>query len=212
MHVEARMTPEPVVCRPEDSLDTAASRMRDGDCGCLPVVDADGRVVGMVTDRDICMTALTTAATLAEVRVARAMTRHVATTRPLDSLEDAEYTMRQHQVRRLPVVDDRARVIGMLSCHDLLRSVAENGDHGRDGSHTAPHEHAATHLVGTLVAIGRSRLRGAARPAGPGGNEPSSAPRFARVVAEPKRLAPNTVVPAPASDVSPCHAEPPPRP
>ncbi len=155
MHVEARMTREVAACHAEHSLAAAASRMRDHDCGCLPVVDGAGHVVGMITDRDICMAALATGAALSTLRVAEAMTGAVVTTRPLDSLEDAERTMRQHRVRRLPVVDDQARLNGILSCNDLFRGAAANGDGNGHRPGTAAHE--AIHLVGTLAAIGEAR-------------------------------------------------------
>jgi CBS domain-containing protein len=212
MHVEARMTKDPIVCGAEDSLGTAASRMRDGDCGCLPVVDASGHVVGMLTDRDICMATLATGAALSEVRVADAMTPRAATTRPLDSLEDAERTMRQHRVRRLPVVDDQARVIGLLSCHDLFRHAAANSD-GRHGLRSPAHE--AMHLVATMVAIGRSNgPRGAAQLASARAHATSSgsAPILARLAHADHRLAAHAPVPPLLLDsASTFHLRPQPR-
>ena len=60
MHVESLMTRTGVTSGAEDSLASAARRMWDRDCGCLPVVDTHHRVVGMITDRDVCMAAYTT--------------------------------------------------------------------------------------------------------------------------------------------------------
>jgi CBS-domain-containing membrane protein len=150
------MTRTVVTCDAEDTLAAAARRMWDGDCGCLPVVDAHCHVVGMVTDRDVCMAAYTTGKPLSELRVAAVMARSVASTRPDDSLQDAERTMRQHAVRRLPVLDERARVIGILSCNDLFRD-AEDRDDRNDSDDDGMAAHDAVHLVRTMAAIGRRR-------------------------------------------------------
>jgi CBS-domain-containing membrane protein len=150
------MTRAVITCDAEDTLAAAARRMWDRDCGCLPVVDAHGHVVGMITDRDVCMAAYTTGKPLSELRVAAVMARSVATARPDDSLQDAERTMRQHAVRRLPVLDEGARVIGILSCNDLFRD-AEDRDDRTDSDDDAMAAHDAVHLVRTMAAIGRRR-------------------------------------------------------
>jgi CBS domain-containing protein len=157
MHVDERMTKNLSTCRPEDTLAVAARQMWDSDCGCLPVVDEHGHLRGMVTDRDVCMAAMTTGRPLSELRVALAMAVDVATAMAADSLHDAELTMRRRGVRRLPVVDDQHRVIGVLSCNDLVRCVDDGSGHG-------PSERDAAHLVRTLANIGRSRRAQATEP------------------------------------------------
>jgi CBS domain-containing protein len=124
MHVENVMTRAVKTCGRDDSLDVAARIMWEHDCGCAPVVDADGRVVGMLTDRDMCMAAYTCGATLASLRVGGAMAATVYCCRPKDSLATAEQMMRAHRIRRLPVTADDGRLVGILSLSDLARETA----------------------------------------------------------------------------------------
>jgi CBS domain-containing protein len=129
MHVENVMKRDVKTCRREDFLDAAARTMWEHDCGCVPVVDDEGHVVGMLTDRDICMAAYTRGATLASLRVDGAMATTVYCCGPKDSLATAERTMRTNQIRRLPVTATDGRLVGILSLNDLAREAA-NG-HGR---------------------------------------------------------------------------------
>ena len=77
MNVEQLMTRNVKVCTAEETLETAAHRMWEHDIGCLPVRSGDGRVIGMLTDRDICMAAHTERKTLSEIPVASAMSLEV---------------------------------------------------------------------------------------------------------------------------------------
>nr|MDJ0867006.1 CBS domain-containing protein [Myxococcota bacterium] len=113
-------------CTPDDSLREAARSMWEGDCGCVPVIalDGSGRVVGMITDRDVCMAAYTGGGRLAETPVREAMATRVYTCRAEDRVSVAEERMRSAQVRRLPVVDEAGRLQGMLSLADLAEAAA----------------------------------------------------------------------------------------
>jgi CBS domain-containing protein len=115
------MCREPRTCLPSDSLNVAAQQMWECDCGALPVVDHDGRAVGMLTDRDICMSAYTSGRALADIAVSSAMSNHVFTCRPGDSLRQLMSSMATHQVRRVPVVDEADKVIGIVALADLAR-------------------------------------------------------------------------------------------
>lgn len=115
------MTPGVGSCRPFDTADRGAKTMWERDCGAVPVVDQEGRVVAMVTDRDLCMAALTQGRPLAEIHVSSAMSRRLWSCRPQDDVKDAEKLMRAHQVRRLPVVDAEGKLVGILSISDLAR-------------------------------------------------------------------------------------------
>jgi len=99
--------------------------MWERDCGGVPVVarSSEGRVVAMITDRDVCMAAYTTGRPLAALRVCDAMSRELHTCKPGDPAADAEATMRDNQVRRLPVVDDAGNLAGILSIADLARAA-----------------------------------------------------------------------------------------
>ena len=121
MKVEDLMTTEVGSCRSFDTGDRSATIMWERDCGAVPVVDQEGRVVAMVTDRDLCMAALTQGRTLSEIHVSSAMSRRLWSCRPQDDVKEAEKVMRAYQVRRLPVIDAEGKLLGVLSISDLAR-------------------------------------------------------------------------------------------
>jgi CBS domain-containing protein len=121
MKIEKLMTAKVRACAPTDSLNSAAQLMWEGDCGIVPVIDVDGRPVGVLTDRDIAMSAHLRGGRLGEIPVAEAMSRRLAVVKVDDSLHDALELMRTGQVRRLPVVDAEGRLAGMLSLSDIAR-------------------------------------------------------------------------------------------
>jgi CBS domain-containing protein len=129
MHVEKLMKRDVRTCKRDDSLEVPARTMWEHDCGCVPVVDDDGHVVGMLTDRDICMAAYTRGAPLASLRVDGTMATTVYCCSPKDSLVTAEQIMRANQIRRLPVAAADGRLVGILSLNDLARQAASG--HGR---------------------------------------------------------------------------------
>jgi CBS domain-containing protein len=126
MRVKDIMTKQVTSCGPDDTLDRAAQLMWDKDCGLLPICARDGinRVVGVITDRDICMSALFQGKALSELRVADAMARQVQVCRPGDTFADAEESLRTLQLRRLPVVDDAGALVGIITLADLAREAA----------------------------------------------------------------------------------------
>ncbi len=125
MTVERLMTKDVSTCTPEDSVARAAQIMWERDCGCVPVVASDGerRVVGMITDRDICMAAYTKGKTLDAVRVEEAMARRGITCGAADAPGDAQRRMVEAQVRRLPIIDKEGNLLGLLSLCDLAREA-----------------------------------------------------------------------------------------
>jgi len=124
MNVSQLMCRNVVTCGPTDSLEDAAHKMWEQDLGCLPVVDDENRVIGVLTDRDACMAAYTQGHSLKEIEVQTAMARHVFTRRPTDRLQDVEAIMRAHKVRRVPIVDGNGCLVGMVSLNDLAREAA----------------------------------------------------------------------------------------
>jgi CBS domain-containing protein len=104
-----------------DTLDRAAYLMWDHDCGAVPVLDGDERLIGVITDRDICMSALFQGAALRDIHVRDVMTSDVRSCRPEDDISEAEHLMRTHQVHRLPVTNEDGTIIGMLSVSDVVR-------------------------------------------------------------------------------------------
>ena len=140
MKVEQIMTRHVRTCHPGDSLSAAAQIMWESDCGCVPIVEHDEggpRVIGIITDRDICMAGYTQGRPLSAIRVESAMARQVHSCRPTDSLTEALNILRQHQLHRLPVVDNGGHLVGMLSLADAAReAVREHGRKGRDVTDT----------------------------------------------------------------------------
>ncbi|HXX31524.1 MAG TPA: CBS domain-containing protein [Myxococcaceae bacterium] len=149
MKMEQIMTKQLFTCRPEDSLQVAAGQMWDHDIGCVPVVSRDGKLVGVVTDRDIAMAAYLTGRSLADRRVEETMSRPVFTVRADDEVRQVEDVMRTRQVRRVPVVDDEGRPLGMVTLNDLTRTVF--GRKERDGVI------GAAAIAATLAAVGAPR-------------------------------------------------------
>lgn len=131
MKIEALMTREPRTCSPTDSLSAAAGIMWDHDCGCVPVVDSNSRLLGMITDRDVCMAAYTKGEPLHALRVEQTMARSVEPCRPDQSVAEALQIMRRSRVRRLPVVDGDGILLGLLSLTDVAREAGRQSSSRR---------------------------------------------------------------------------------
>jgi CBS domain-containing protein len=123
MKVEDVMSKDVGSCEPSSSLNDAARVMWERDCGFVPVVEQGGGpgILGVLTDRDVCMAAYTQGRRLAEIRVGDVMSRTVQTCRADDTLAAAEAAMRASQVRRLPVVDAVDQLVGVISLSDIAR-------------------------------------------------------------------------------------------
>jgi CBS domain-containing protein len=148
MRIEQLMSRDVRHCGPEDTLDRAARLMWDHDCGCVPVCtgDASNRVVGMITDRDICMAALFQGKPLNGLRVADAMSSEICACSPVELPEQVERKMRDRQIRRVPVVDDDGRLVGIVSLADLARAA-------KPGASAPAKGISETEITGTLAAI-----------------------------------------------------------
>jgi CBS domain-containing protein len=121
------------VCQVNDTLAVAARRLWNHHCTTLPVVREDGKLVGVIGDRDICMAALSQQRPLDEVLVNVAMSTDVASVHPEQDVEIAEELMAERQVWRLPVVDDAERPLGMISLADLASESARSDSLIDDG-------------------------------------------------------------------------------
>jgi CBS domain-containing protein len=132
MNVGQLMNRNVETCRLDDSLAVAAGKMWERDIGCVPVLGRNGHVVGIVTDRDICMAGYTQGRPLGEIPVAVAMSRQLHACRAEDALIEAEEIMRTQQVRRLVVLGPHGGLVGLLSIGDLAREAGrESGRRGR---------------------------------------------------------------------------------
>jgi CBS domain-containing protein len=119
--VQDAMTRTVATCQAGDMLNRAAQLMWEADCGAVPVVDDGNKLIGMITDRDICMAAYTKGLPLGELPVTGTMSTQLHSCRPSDSLRSVMDTMTKFQVRRVPVVDEEGRVVGIVSLADVAR-------------------------------------------------------------------------------------------
>jgi CBS domain-containing protein len=115
------MTRNVVTVHPNDTAECAARLMGEYNCGALPVVDDNGRLIGMVTDRDLTIRVTGRGEDSRRVRVGEGMTNESFACHANDSLKDCMRQMSRHQIRRLPIIDDRYHVVGIVSQGDLAR-------------------------------------------------------------------------------------------
>ena len=119
MKVEQLMTPSPATCGVSDNLAQAVERMWDANCGIIPVVDEAAHVIGVITDRDICVAAATRGLSPGAIPVSEMQRKPVIACRPEDDLQTALELMRQHHVRRLPVTTEEGILHGIISLDDI---------------------------------------------------------------------------------------------
>ncbi len=118
------MTGRPRAVTPETPLTEVAQMMETEDVGSIPVVDND-RLVGIVTDRDIVVRAIAKGKDPKGMPASAVSTRELVTVRPEDDLSDALELMVRHQVRRLAVMGEDERLVGMVSQADVAREAKE---------------------------------------------------------------------------------------
>jgi CBS domain-containing protein len=119
---------EPVqTTTPDTWISQAARVMRTADCGILPVVDSDGHIEGVVTDRDICLAIAASNRSPRAIRVHEVMTHKVTVARVDDDVPTALAELKRAHVRRLPVLDASGRVAGLLSLEDIVLRGLQTG-------------------------------------------------------------------------------------
>jgi CBS domain-containing protein len=123
LKIKELMTVDVCCCHPGDTLERAAELMWQRDCGCVPVVDEGSRVVGMITDRDVCMAAYTRGVPLSQALVRDAMSREVYACSGDEPVGVAEKLMQTQQVRRVVVTDPGGKLVGLLSMADIARET-----------------------------------------------------------------------------------------
>jgi CBS domain-containing protein len=135
--VRTIMKESPATCSPGDTLKRAAEILWNADCGMVPVVETEGRLVGVITDRDICMTAHFRDQPIAALDVGSAMSKTLYTAKPDDSIETVVRLMADKQTRRVPIVDGD-RLVGIVALADVARHVRslESGSACRTLAHT----------------------------------------------------------------------------
>ena len=126
--IREAMTSKPCSIDADKPVSYAAKMMRDEDVGLAPIVEGE-RLVGVLTDRDIAVRVVAEGRDPDQVKVAEVASRDVVTLDPQQDLDEALRPMAQHQVRRLPVVEEDGRLVGVVAQAD----VAKEADQGRTG-------------------------------------------------------------------------------
>lgn len=141
-------------CHVGDTLEQAARLMWEKDCGAIPVLDESGRVIAMLTDRDICMAAYTQGKPLSGISVRSSMSKELFSCQPLDSVTAVEQLMREHQIRRIPVLDMEGLPVGVLSLNDVALAAA----HQHPGAPGSTNGISLASTAETLAALCAHRL------------------------------------------------------
>ena len=118
--VQEAMTSNPTAITPDTTVQEAARLMKSEDVGALPVVE-NGRLTCVVTDRDLAIRGVAEGLTV-DTPVSELASKNVVTIDPQQSLEDAARLMAEHQVRRLPVVEEDGRLVGVLAQADVAQA------------------------------------------------------------------------------------------
>lgn len=119
MKISSLMTADPITCLPSTNLSEAAALMLTGDCGILPVVD-QGKLCGVVTDRDLFIAIATRDRLPSTVTVGQVMKGPLYTCNPDDDVHVVLDVMKDHSIRRVPVVGFGGTVIGIVSMNDIV--------------------------------------------------------------------------------------------
>ena len=126
------MTKDPAACQPGDGITQVAGVMKQEDVGSVPVVasEGSGRLVGIVTDRDIVLKVVATGRAPESATVSDAMTPNPASCREDDDVEQAVKLMKERQVRRMPIVDGSGRLTGIIAQADVATRVNKDSKTG----------------------------------------------------------------------------------
>jgi CBS domain-containing protein len=127
MKVQDAMMRTPAYCSPETNLGSAVELLWDRDCGFLPIVDAKKRLIGVVTDRDLCMALGTRNRLPGQITVGEVATGKVYSCREQDDIHAALEAMANKRVRRLPVVNEEGVLQGILSMDNVVLHTESSG-------------------------------------------------------------------------------------
>ena len=119
------MTQDPVCCLPTDTVAKAAQLMKSEDVGSIPVIEDQGtmKLIGIVTDRDLALQVVAPERDAGTTQVEDVMTYEIITCRASDDVQKAVDAMAQHQLRRMPVIDDKHRIVGIISQADVATRI-----------------------------------------------------------------------------------------
>ena len=138
MNVKSAMVRDVVSCHADTPLDSVAMTMWQRDCGCVPVVDSEDRPIGIVTDRDIAMGSVLQRKPLWEMTAQSICgSRELYCCTLTDDLHKALELMHDHAVRRLPVVNGKGKLVGIISMGDIIACSNVNRRGGMPFADTA---------------------------------------------------------------------------
>jgi CBS domain-containing protein len=122
------MAKNPTTVTPDTPVREAARLMKTEDVGILPVVESSGskRLVGLVTDRDIAIRVVAEGQDATQTRVQDAMSANPKTCKASDDVDDVMDVMAREQVRRIPIVDDRGTLVGIVAQADIVREARDD--------------------------------------------------------------------------------------
>ncbi|MFZ5896157.1 MAG: CBS domain-containing protein [Myxococcota bacterium] len=132
MPVRALMKDSVRTCRDDQTLKDAAGILADAKCRALPVVDAGGTLVGILSERDICLAAYKSGVTLDAMPVKRAMQKDVVSASCEETVGSVAETMRRFRLRHIPITERDGRVVGMLCLRDLARQLERDAEPSLD--------------------------------------------------------------------------------
>ncbi|MBK9385302.1 MAG: CBS domain-containing protein [Planctomycetes bacterium] len=193
MNISEVMSHPAACCGPFEPLSEAARIMWDKDCGVVPIVEPmTNALLGVVTDRDLCMASYTQGRKLSEIPIESIMVTQVVTCRASESTERAHERLRQNGLRRLIVVDDHGAVEGIVSLNDLARAAARAAGADQGALQKA--------VATTLAEVSRSHAERDAAKAQAKAHAEKAAAKPMELKPAPKAAAP---APAPASTPAP---------
>jgi CBS domain-containing protein len=119
------MTKNPVCCRPDDMVVKVAQMMQSENIGSIPVIENEQtqKLIGIVTDRDLALKIVAKGQDAKSTKVEAVMTRQIVTCRTGDDLQMALDVMAEHQLRRIPIVDDDDKIVGIIAQADVATRV-----------------------------------------------------------------------------------------
>lgn len=133
MKVKEIMTPDAKAIWLTESLADAAQIMWENDCGVLPIIKDGRKVIGIITDRDICMAVTMRDRNPSAVSVEEVMSGQVYSVNPEDDVDKALEAMQEHKIRRLPVVNAEGELEGILSMNDFVLNAQPSDGTAGDG-------------------------------------------------------------------------------
>lgn len=134
MNIKDVMTTNPRYCVPGDTSTHAARIMKDKNVGIVPIIasDIDHKLIGVVTDRDLCLAVVAQNVQPDTVKVRQCMTTLIVTVGPDDDVQKAMALMSENQVRRIPVVNQKGMLEGMVATADILQRANVSSDETYD--------------------------------------------------------------------------------